>query len=204
MAIPSIKRTWALHGIRAKGGATAEDMFKGICSIGLYYKPVHDYRAFKYTVVQVGIVGCCPRLLPRILISQIQRLPGGGRFISYFDRNPQLHSVYGKAWVSPIKFKESIIQMTKEVALLSDHLFFVEIAHPCHFLIENCGDFSKQVDKNNAIHHEIDPFSVITPFSDSKSPEDLLLPDGHHLTLKGHRAVAESLKQHISSINNSK
>ena len=98
-----------------------------------------------------------------------------------------------KPWISIGQYEENMSSLNDVLRLMCKDIFFVEIAPPCHYLIDNLGSFSSDVKKYNDVLRRLNKEHFLTPFSDEKDYESSLLPDGHHLTRKGHLDVANSI-----------
>ena len=82
--------------------------------------------------------------------------------------------------------------------------FFIEIAKPVNYLLKNVGDFSDTVSSYNDIIKDcLSKDSVFVKWQPSNSGKNHILPDGHHLSITGHREVARAcLENFIKSIEN--
>ncbi len=154
------------------------------------------YMPFDFCVVQVGIVDATPRLFSRESLRLIKYLPGSGRFVSKLTRSGKLVQRFGKPWVCKDDFRCSAYKVLEKSAAISKRVLFLEIAKPEHNLIKNCGDFSKVISEYNDVLKSLSENSFVPIFS-GKRPGDLVLPDGHHLSLDGHKVVASSINAYL-------
>jgi len=190
---------------RSKGGGDSISMLNEARHLKSYYSPVDEKYMFDWSVVQVGIVDCCPRKTPRQFEFVLTRfVPGGSRIIRFYNRLDIARN-YMKPWVSLENYKKNMLILLGELKVLCKNVYFVEIAPPKHYLVENCGDFCELVSNYNNVLFELLPNGIARPFSDSIHSSDFLLPDGHHLTKQGHIAVADSLIELIlNNVSNTK
>ena len=76
---------------------------------------------------------------------------------------------------------------------ISRTAFFIEIAKPVNYLLKNVGDFSDTVSSYNDIIKDcLSKDSVFVKWQPSNSGKNHILPDGHHLSITGHREVARA------------
>ena len=172
--------------MRAKGGATITDVVYEAEALNSYWFKGLEARKFDVTFVQVGIVDCCPRLLPKRFYGYASRMPGFGRL----SRNPFAHRILARPWVSEKCFIERISFLDKILCSISKLHYFIEIAEPANHLIDNVGDFSENVRHYNKLICKFAGSDSLIQWQNEKTDSIYLLPDGHHLTMMGHRAVA--------------
>ena len=171
--------------VRARGGSLAVDVFNESRYLFDAWFGDLPEKKFDATFIQVGIVDCCPRLFPKRLYSLLKGLP----IISRIQRLSTAYSVFGAPWTSKKIFAENIKKTADIVGEISDSVFFVMIAPPFHFLLKNVGDFSAEVaDYNRMLKLVVGDSRVV----DWDPTPDRFLPDGHHLSLSGHEALADS------------
>jgi hypothetical protein len=174
--------------MRAKGGATMIDVAKEVQSLNGYWFEGLKARPFDATFIQAGIVDCCPRLVPRRFYGYARRAPGFRRL----ERSPRAHRLLSRPWTSASSFSNALSDLMKNLPNISTASFFVEIAKPANYLIENVGDFSDVVFSYNETLRKRAGSTSLVQWQTSNSGEIHLLPDGHHLTALGHLAVAKA------------
>lgn len=162
-------------------------MIDGVCDV---------QPPFDICIIQVGIVDCSPRLFSRKFNRILKILPGGGMLLARLSRVGSLIRLVGKPWVSLEKFEHNVISILDLCSQLANNVIFIEIAKPAHFLIDNCGDFSEVVTQYNSVLSNVTKDSYLSVFEGLDLGE-LLLPDGHHLTKVGHKAIAEMILRTI-------
>jgi hypothetical protein len=145
-------------------------------------------RPFDVTFIQAGIVDCCPRLAPRRLYGYARRAPGFRKL----ERSPCAHRLLARPWTSESRFAKTLSDLVKILPHISKTSFFIEIAKPANYLIENVGDFSGVVSSYNAMIQRFVGSASLVQWQRVSSGEIHLLPDGHHLTALGHQAVAKA------------
>ena len=155
------ENTWA--GIIEKYGfSTFHRGLRGGTSVSVLneIKLIYDYfnggiisaTKFDFCIIQVGIVDCTPRLLPRGIQFILENFfPYGSSISSWLNRRSKLINYFGKPWVNQFKFEQNIKKINKFASKIATKVFFIQIAKPENFLKINCGDFSKIVNNYNAI-----------------------------------------------------
>lgn len=180
---------------RGKGGADSRLILNEIRHLNGYLTDgIADNPPFDACIIQVGIVDCTPRLLPKIIWSLIRLLPIGRQLVDTLSKKSWLLQIIGNPWVGLKYFEKNISNILDVAKQLAHNVIFIEIAKPAHFLIENCGDFSGVVDQYNNILKKI-PEGIFLPVFDGVDLGMQLLPDGHHLTKIGHQNVAKKLSE---------
>lgn len=182
--------------MRAKGGATMIDVANEAQFLNCYWFQGLEARLFDATFIQAGIVDSCPRILPRRLYGCARRVPG----FRCLERSPSVYRLLSRPWTSERRFAEVMSDLVKILPNISRATYFLEIAMPANYLIENVGDFSDRVSTyNSLVERKAGPFSLIR-WQTEKSGEIHLLPDGHHLTVVGHQAVANACLNHLQQV----
>jgi hypothetical protein len=174
--------------MRAKGGATMIDVANEAQSLNGYWFEGLKTRSFDVTFIQAGIVDCCPRLFPRPFYGYARRTPGFRRL----ERSPRAHRLLARPWTSAGRFSKALSGLVNILPSISKANFFVEIAKPANYLVENVGDFSDVVVSYNEMLRKLAGPASLVQWQTSNSGEIHLLPDGHHLTALGHQAVAKA------------
>jgi hypothetical protein len=182
------------HGLqmRAKGGATMIDVANEAQSLNCYWFEGLNARQFDATFIQAGIVDCCPRLVPRRLYGCARRVPGFRRL----ERSARAHQILARPWTTSRRFSNALSRLLNILPCISKFTFFIEIARPANFLIENVGDFSDDVNSYNLMIRESAGPGFLVEWQTENSGAMHLLPDGHHLTALGHQAVAKACLNH--------
>lgn len=185
--------------LRARGGATIDDTRRELETLVGYWGSTSGLaRPFEAIILQQGIVDCCPRPLPRLAHRAVRQLPMAGRSLAGGALVPRR---YWRPWTSLGRFEQEANRITAAAHQLAKHVFWLEIARPAHYLVENCGDFSTTVRTYNAILKAV-PAQFVSLWNDGDSSQHLL-PDGHHLNLHGHRYVARMVDRKALSAPNS-
>jgi len=174
--------------LRAKVGGGMIDVANEVQSLNDYWFEGLKARSFDITFIQAGIVDCCPRLVPRRFYGYARRAPGFCRL----ERSPRAHSILARPWTSESRFVKALSGIMKILPNISKASFFVEIAKPANYLIENVGDFSDVVVSYNEMLRKLAGSASLVQWQTVNSGEIHLLPDGHHLTALGHQAVAKA------------
>lgn len=178
---------------RGRGGADSGSVLREARHLAGYMANTQVRNPlFDFCFIQVGIVDCTPRLLPRSLDKIAKTLPVIRILVNKANRSQQLLERFGRPWVNSSSFEKNILRLVEITRRLSNEIFFIEIARPTHFLLGNCGDFSALVDEYNAVLRKI-PGANFLPVFDDVYLKDHFLADGHHLTKIGHQNIAEKI-----------
>jgi hypothetical protein len=183
---------------RAKGGSTTLDVLRDLTDLIGYYGESH---VFDLIVVQVGIVDCCPRSIPRKLrpISDfIVNTPlVGSKLGFWFNKfysliSPKIRINY--PYIGPAEFKKNMDAIVEKSMLLAKNVILINIAKPDYYLVENAlGVLDRWLKYSQIVNKTAVRFSAkVIEFPNDTS--NFLLPDGHHLTCDGHRFLANKIK----------
>ena len=198
------KDTWPYklgeHGFRvlnrARGGSGIRAVISELRSINNYYMPScgqNSEERFRLCLIQVGIVDVTPRLVGLRLHKLLSWIPVYKRLFVWLSRKSWLYDLIGKPWVKGSEIEALLIKLDSELQRAAIDFFFIPVSPPFNRLKENCGDFSELVNDYNQKIDKIFPGRRI----DIEFSSDLLLPDGHHLTAKGHQKVAQEILRFI-------
>lgn len=188
--------TW----VRARGAATSSDVLAEARLLGGYLGP---QPAFDVALLQVGIVDCCPRPLPRRVQDLVDRAPertGLSRWVR--NSYPVLLRLRARPWVAPPRYQRNVEAIVGEVLPFCSRVVLLETLAPGPGLIEKVGDFTGAVRQYNDILR-----GVASTLAERVKSLDLqaqagphvLLPDGHHLTSAGHAEVADAVERCLAS-----
>lgn len=188
--------TW----VRARGAATSSDVLAEARLLGGYLGP---QPAFDVAFLQVGIVDCCPRPLPRRVQHLVDRAPERTR-LSRWVRNsyPVLLRLRARPWVAPPRYKHNVEAIVREVLRFCGRVVLLETLAPGPGLIEKVGDFTGAVRQYNDILRGVASTSgerVRSVDLQARAGAHLLLPDGHHFTSAGHEEVADAVERCLAS-----
>lgn len=164
--------------------------------------------SFGLLVIQVGIGDCCPRPYPYFL-EQALITYGFRRLHKRLNAlYPLLLKLRSKPWISCSQFIANIKFMidTTRDRNPGASICIVKIGPPC-------GDFVRKVHNvavyaalyNNALEALCRSYGrtanvfLVDPYSGIES-EKLFIADGHHLTVLGHKAVAQALEYHFERL----
>ena len=145
-------------------------------------------RSFDIAFIRAGIVGCCPRLVPRRFYGYARRAPGFRRL----EKSPRVHRLLARPWTSASRFSNALSGLVKILPNISKISFFIDIARPANYRIENVGDFPMSWFPANEMLRELAAPTSLVQWQTSNSGEIHLHPDGYHLTALGHQAVAKA------------
>jgi hypothetical protein len=173
--------------LRANGSSTIKDVYKEASYLSNYWFGSPKSKKFDAVFVQVGIVDVSPRIFPKPLYPIVSRVP----LLCNVLRSRLLNSTFGRPWSSPHHFQRYASLLYESLAFFSDRILFIEIAPPAHFMLDNLGDFSNDVKTFNQILFDLGKEKSFVRCWQDRPAKDLLLPDGHHLNMEGHRHVAD-------------
>lgn len=158
---------------------------------------------FHFLVVQVGIGDCCPRPYPYFLHRMILALAPPA-FIRWINAHyPYLLKIRAKPWISKLQYVKNLRDMatTAHERHPEMRITFIAIGEPSHsFLQKVPGIVQFQRDYNSAVRQMVEQLHLpgrvlyLDPYS-SHDPKDIFIDDGHHLTVTGHRIIAEGLAE---------
>lgn len=164
---------------------------------------------FDVIIVQTGIVDCAPRPYSRWIYKFLETFLGMVRLrkIERFSHDHLLW-LYGHPWVSQNAFAKAIRQMVETTHEKNPALttLFVPIAPPTRTIVGTLPG----IDHAAALYNKIleremyalggeFPCHCVQPFTNS-DPFEITIEDGHHLSVTGHRLIAEALVAEIKTI----
>lgn len=163
--------------------------------------------AFSFLVVQVGIGDCCPRPYPHVIYRILQALHWDNVIKRINSWYPTLLKIRATPWFSPKRYFEHIDEIVA-VSLSTNpaiRIVLVAIGEPSRELLRKVPGIEKWVveynaqlaliaEKRGTQVHYLDPYKG-TPL------EEVFLDDGHHLTVKGHKLIAEAIAEIWDSPN---
>ena len=180
---------------RGRGGSTITKVLDELHEIKDWSneKPNKYPLYFDIYIVQVGIVDAKPRPFGKGVTYLLKQLPFGNVIISRLSKSKLFLKYFGTQWTSEKKFFEKTKILLKETSKIAKKTYFLEIAKPAHYLKQNCGDFSKIIEKYNRIlKTNCKKSSFLNVFNNKKS-DKYLLRDGHHLNIHGHKIIYKTL-----------
>lgn len=155
------------------------------------------------TVLQVGIVDCAPRPIPKELRRVIGRLPSsvGTPTISFLHNNRPRIQGLGLRWrnTRPRRFASSFQQILNAVQSYSEQVYVLNICPTSEPTASHSPGLSESIQLYNGFIsdavaaaptfvHLIDVHGTV-----SKDPDRCLLPDGIHLSCDGHDEIFRAL-----------
>lgn len=183
------------HFIASQPAATSVDV------INQLNRAINDFdysNSFDVAVIQVGIVDCCPRshsyLVERFIRKFSSLRPFVNKLTEFFKpKNP---------WIDEDRFRRNIIEIKKLSAIVAKKVIFIPIMPGTNNLLKNIHNINEHVDAyNNILYEEITLSSSsncsIIDIITKKNSDELLLPDGHHLTVEGHKLVCSKIIHNI-------
>ena len=197
-----LDETWPAHlkrkhpdldlWVRAREASTAFDVWEEFAKLS------QSMAAFQALIIQVGIVDCCPRPYP-FVVERFLRA-----FLSHEAKravNRRLYTFPIRPWISEGKFLNYLETVLTEAFAGNGTLFavLVGIAPPAHGLLLKLPRAPRYVERYNLLLHDLaknPKFGGRVVLADPFRPhpdETLLIADGHHLSARGHRIVAESI-----------
>jgi hypothetical protein len=180
--------------LRSRGGADVFYLCSDLSQLRHYYPNMY----FDITIVQVGIVDVTPRLLTKRMRKIIGLFLFLKNLIVVASRNKKIVENFGRPDNSESKFKEGIESLSSLLKDLSKNVIYLSILQPTGFLLDNCGDFSGQVNLyNQALKRVVggDYLDLHESFDYTK----FILRDGYHLNTFGHMHVANLISKKVSA-----
>jgi lysophospholipase L1-like esterase len=174
-----------------------------------YFFFTDSLPAFDVVIVQTGIVDCAPRPYSRWIYKFLETFLGMAKLrkIERFAHDHLLW-LYGRPWVSQNAFVQGIRQIVetthgKNPALTT---LFVPIAPPTRTIVQTLTGIDHAAALyNRIIEREVSALKkeflcdCVQPFS-NRDPFEITIEDGHHLSVVGHRLIAEALVTTIKNI----
>jgi hypothetical protein len=187
--------------LRGGGGADIEFIKNALMRDSLYFGG--DGKVISIVVLQFGIVDCAPRPITYLFLPILQRLPIVGSKILKVLSNyrTQIQNIWNYRFTPPKKFlKEykSIVDICKTLKLLP---ISIGLPLPTISIDERSPGFRNSVGVYNELIKDImpDKYCDIEQHISEATRDMILLPDGHHLTPKGHELYAEVIFDTISN-----
>jgi lysophospholipase L1-like esterase len=170
---------------------------RGLLTEILYCKP-------DKAIIQIGIVDCVRRALPRTVLSIASRIPKVRTLVLAFSSKH--HYFMSKYWIGehrlvpPDMFEKNIVQIIESLHAIGCKTSFIAIAPPGKTLIDKVYDVQNDVKKYNDILNQVAvnksnfDVDILNPYF-KHDAEDFLLEDGHHLNAYGATLVSEKVLQ---------
>jgi len=144
-------------------------------------------------IVQVGVVELYPRCLKRIELEIIKRLPLVRNMWKYLVSayRPQIIKFRKKSYGSPSRYIENLLEFEK-LNLGTKIIFIPPLPHPPDFERFHSPGY-------NAVIGEVIKNDIFARYFDSEfinlyaNTDALMVEDGHHLSVAGHRTLAAKL-----------
>lgn len=158
-----------------------------------FYKP-------DLVILQFGIVDCCRRALPENILGLISRIPLFSKIIRYFLRkyHYRITKLYDSKRVSPVSFKNNILNIAEELESKNIKAIFIAIAEPGDFLVNKIYHVKEDIKEyNNIMSIQLNnkkKICYINPFKEDNPKLYTLKEDGHHLNPYGHYLVIQTLE----------
>lgn len=182
-----------------RGRTTSDILIEGWANDLLVY-PKADI-----VVLQVGIVDCCRRVLPRILNFALQIIPLIGipiqKILSH--NHYRLTRTYNYKYVKEERFKQNIENIVNTLRKSNPlcKIAFIVISPPGQTLLIKTYNIHEDINIYNSIIWECSDkmdFDVINPYPELNN--DMIMEDGHHLTYYGHETVYNHVCSWIEKI----
>lgn len=190
----NLKSVW----FRSVGRATSQTILNEIQKFSWYVGYQNESKQFDYVICQFGIVDCIPRAYPLWFETCFRKIPFGIRVISLLNRHHyKLSILYGLPWISNRKWIKNIKLIIEQLNLISKNIIFIKICHTNEGLASKSYNVENKIDEYNGYLEEIiknnkDNVFLLDNFP-KESIKSYLLDDGHHLTIGGHKYVAEKI-----------
>ena len=195
---------------RSKGGATSKEVADEASELASYLD-----AEFDLAIVQVGIVDACPRPYPRWLYLLASRVRGLGWLLGCMTSNYKTAlRIWNRPWVSVENYEKNMERICSESLKFANLIVLIDPLPPGPGLIRKTGDFSHKLEEYRlALRRTSEKFGSsrveVVAIGDicvaeSMNFEELLLDDGHHLSVNGHLRLASALKSFVSTWQDSR
>ena len=164
---------------------------------------------FEVIIVQTGIVDCAPRPYPRWIYKLIETflgMPALRRIERFAHQN--LLWLYNRPWVGAQQFRQSIGQIVRTVHRGNPctPVLFIPIASPSRTIVQNLPGIDRAAaDYNEILRTELARLGptysceCLAPFT-GVDPLQVTIEDGHHLSVTGHRLIADAIREGLRSL----
>ncbi len=188
---------------RSQGGLGIKDIYSQFQRDSAYF----DGHRNKILIIQTGIVDCAPRPIPFWLKRCISKLPGMMRkpIVGFLHANrPQIQKFVRWRLTSPAIFEKIFAQWLNDGLQTFKRIYIInifpatkEISLHSPGLAESIKEYNKII-KQQVIYKNHPSVILINAYEAlNKNEEDVgkwvSSKDGHHLTLEGHRWIAEQI-----------
>jgi len=164
---------------------------------------------FDAIIVQTGIVDCAPRPYPRWVYKSLETFLGMAKLrkIERFAHDHLLW-LHGRPWVNERSFASSLRRIVETAHERNPRLvaLFIPIAPPTRTIVQTLpGIDHAAAIYNQAMERETSGLAAeyscqcLQPFAD-RDPLEITIEDGHHLSVTGHRLIAESLASALQTL----
>lgn len=164
---------------------------------------------FDAIIVQTGIVDCAPRPYPRWIYKLFETFFGMAKLrkIERFAHDHLLW-LYGHSWVNDKSFAKIIRQIVATAHERNPALttLFVPIAPPTRTIVQtlpgidhSAAIYNGTIERETRVLGDTFRCRCVWPFAES-DPFAITIEDGHHLSVVGHRLIADSLAAAIKNI----
>jgi len=189
---------------RCRAGSMSDSVLK---EYHLFSDSISD---FDLLVIQVGIGDCCPRPYPLFLEKFIMAY-GFRRLHKWLSSlYSTLLKFRSKPWISRREFAANLKQMIDTTRERNPRakICVVKIGTPHGEFVRKVWNVREYAAAYNETMEELcrsyGPDSTVASIDPylGFEPEELFISDGHHLTICGHRAVAQTLDPYFASLLN--
>lgn len=173
-----------------RGGRTSAELLNLLNTSVLYYKP-------DILLIQLGIVDCAYRaLLPQELelLEKFPLLPHLTRpLVKYFHHG--ITKLRRRNLISADDFYGHIVRFLQRLGNAQTIVYFIGILPPGKYMVnKNFGVRQNIMNYNKILRH----LNYSNCFIDTSALDgDCLLPDGHHLSVEGHKKMASLILERL-------
>lgn len=168
------------------------------------YQDLISYQKSDIFIIQLGIVDACRRVMPRRASLIVPYLPVIGKIVHHISSkyHYQLTRLYQCKYVNEDLFRENIKKIANGINSKQANMIWIKIAGPSGDLVKKTFNAKNDVEKYNQILEQCSRefgFDLIDPYS-GYNEEDVVLKDGHHLTVLGNQLVFRALDEKLNEM----
>jgi len=161
----------------------------------------------KTVIIHLGIVDCAPRLFNKFEQLILSKLKGINKFIIKFFSKYRFFftKINPKVYVNKKEFYHSLLKLIQECKKNGvENIFVLNICNTNSENKKKSFNFENNIQEyNNILYNVVKEQNVILLDVNSKINEDMLLEDGIHLNLIGHRKIYEIIRENFNVEKNS-
>jgi len=160
-------------------------------------KDIFEFFNPDMVIIQVGIVDCTRRALPKLGTAILSHLPFSEVIRKFISKNHYfLTKLYELHYVKPDRFRRNV-KLINSYANKNMKIIYLKIAEPGEYISDKVYNIKKDIDFYNSILLEESECNenvfLIDPYKNKRVEEFISKKDGHHLNELGNKLVFNEL-----------